>query len=137
MRVERSFEQTRLRLRRAPARTSSTGTPNAAAVSSTVCGLIEDVLAGEFAVRIVSHVAAFGARRSDRQNHSRAGAGQRRDLLGGPDVERAFALESGCSGIDDAVGVFGGVEAAFRVAHVAQHVVEDAARDVGVLRRRR
>ena len=54
------------------------------------------------------------------------------DLALFPDVERALALLVGMRGIDYAVGVLGGVEPALGMSHVAQHVVEDPADDIGI-----
>jgi hypothetical protein len=50
------------------------------------------------------------------------------DLGGFPDVERAFGFVRGIGG-GEAVGVFGGEEAAVRVAQVALEVGDGAARD--------
>ncbi len=48
-----------------------------------------------------------------------------------PDVERALAFFQRLGRIDHAVGVLCGVEAAFRIEHVAQDVVENAASRIG------
>ncbi len=97
------------------------------AVSSTRVRLEQNVPAGELAVRIVVARCRRRARRSGSRTSRAAGSpssvvGSRR----APDVERAFALLVGMRGIDHAVGILGRVEAAVRVGHVAQHVIEDA-----------
>ena len=46
-----------------------------------------------------------------------------------PHVKHSFAFQFRLGRIDNAIGVFGGVEAAVFVGHVAQHVVEDAPGD--------
>ena len=56
------------------------------------------------------------------------------NLIGGPDVKRTLAFDRRIRRIDDAVRVFGRIEAAFGVGHVAQDVIQDAAGDRGVLR---
>jgi len=95
-------------------------------------GLEQNVLPGELAVRIVLHVAALA--------HAIAAAeivrlrNQRANLFGAPDVKGAFALLMWMRGIDGAIGILRRVESAAGVRHIAEHVVERAARDLRVLR---
>ncbi len=54
------------------------------------------------------------------------------DLRLGPNVIRALDFDGGLGGIGNAVGVLGRVETAARAGHVAENVVERAARGLGV-----
>ncbi len=79
---------------------------------------VEDVAA--FEVAVVGHIVHAAERRAALV------AEHRFDFVGRPGVEHAF--------VAFAVGVFGAVEAAGRVGHVADDVVERLAHDAGVVR---
>lgn len=90
-------------------------------------GLVEDVAAGEFAVRVVVHIAVGQAAVMVENPGGALGAKEFLNFGGGPYVKGAFAFFMGFGGVEDAVGVFGGEEAAERVGHVAEDVFEDGA----------
>ena len=84
----------------------------------------QDVLVGErVRVAVVHEVALGGDAEVADGNFEFMGRQQLRHLLARPAIEFAF--------LAFAVGVFSGIESAFRMRHIAQHVADDVARDVG------
>ena len=73
---------------------------------------------------VVNEVALLGDAEVADRHLELLGREQLRQLGAGPAVELALVAL--------AVGVLGGVEAAVGMRHVAQHVIEDVARDLGV-----
>ena len=73
---------------------------------------------------VVNEVALLGDAEVADRHFELLGREQLRQLRARPAVELAL--------VPFAVGVFRGVEAAVRVGHVPQHVIEDVARDLGV-----
>ena len=95
-------------------------------------GLVQNVAAGEFLVRVARHVAAIGHAVPVAEPLGRGSGHHGADFVGAPDVEGALALDGRVVGIDYAIGVFGGEEGAVPVGHIAQDVIEDATRGGGV-----
>src|SRR5450759_2926154 len=84
--------------------------------------LVENVLAGELAVRIAFHVGALADAVAVAEPIGGRLAQQGVNLCKAPDVECAFALEAGVLGRDRAIGIFGRVEAA---AGILDYVLRD------------
>ncbi len=91
----------------------------------------ENVLAFELALNVLPgrHVAGRFDAVVKRENAGGLVPERRVQLIGGPDVERAFPRPRARR--RRAVRVFGGVKPAFLSAHVAQDVFEDLSRHVG------
>src|ERR1035437_5940055 len=68
--------------------------------------LVENVLAGELAVRIAFHVRALADAVAVAEPIGGRLAQQGVNLFQAPDVKRAFALEAGMLGRDRAIGIF-------------------------------
>ena len=110
------IEKRRAAVARASSSTSSSAFLKCFAVSATVCRSNQDVLARKFPVRI-----AAGRRVAVRlhavvviENLRASSPSALIDLLLRPNVERAFARAPVSPVLDQAVGIFRGIESAFR-----------------------
>ena len=111
---------------RTPDRRHDVGLAQTAACSDVVdrLGDIQEILATELPLRILRRVP-IGLDAEPPTRDVGIGAEECRDFVVRPDVERSLGLVSACWSIRrQAVGVFGGIEAAQRIREVAQDVVQ-------------